>query len=120
MVSTRERKMTSTDFEVVLPRAGAAVLVLHGEHDLATKESLNEILTPLLDGNDLVVVDLSGVLFIDSSILGELVRADRAARAGGKRFRLQLGTEPIVRRVLEVSGLLDFFDCASTREAALV
>jgi anti-anti-sigma factor len=111
--------MTSPDLEVVVPRAGAAVVVLLGEHDLATKDALNEALTSLVDANDLVVVDLSSVLFIDSSILGELVRADRAARAGGKRFRLQVGTEPIVRRVLEVSGLLDHFACVSTREAAL-
>ena len=102
--------MTSPDLEVLLPRAGAAVVVLHGEHDLATKDSLNQVLTSLLDSHELVVADLSSVQFIDSSVLGELVRADRGARAAGKRFRLQLGTEPIVERLSSPAASLQILD----------
>ena len=59
------------------------------------------------------------MLFIDSSTLGVLVGASRTAHEAGKTFRLQLGTEPIVRRILEISGLLDRLESASTREQAL-
>lgn len=38
--------------EVLLPRAGAAVGVLRGEHALATAEELEGQLDGLLDGND--------------------------------------------------------------------
>jgi anti-anti-sigma factor len=111
--------MTTPGLEVLQPRAGAAVVVLTGEHDLASKNSLSTLLSSLLTTHDLVVADLSAALFIDSSTLGVLVSADRIARDSGKRFRLQLGMEPIVKRILEISGLLEHLDCASTREQAL-
>ena len=111
--------MTIPDLEVLQPRAGAAVVVLTGEHDLATKSSLNTLFGSLLDTHDLVVADLSRVVFIDSSTLAVFVTANRTAVDTGKQFRLQLGTEPIVQRILEISGLLDRLHCTSTREQAL-
>ena len=111
--------MTSPTLEVLRPRDGAAVVVLHGEHDLASRDTLNRTLTRELEANELLVADLSTVLFIDSSVLGELVRANRAAETAGKRFRLQLGTEPIVKRVLEISGLLQVLEWFPTRDEAL-
>jgi anti-anti-sigma factor len=111
--------MTSPDIDVLRPRGGAAVVVLSGEHDLATKDSLHEVIFSLLETQDLVVAYLSSVQFVDSSTLGVLVSADRQARAAGKYFRLQLGTEPIVRRILEISGLLNVLDCYPTRYEAL-
>jgi anti-sigma B factor antagonist len=111
--------MTSPDIDVLRPRGGAAVVVLSGEHDLATKDSLHEVIFSLLETQDLVVADLSSVQFVDSSTLGVLVSADRQARAAGKDFRLQLGTEPIVKRILEISGLLNVLDCYPTRDEAL-
>jgi anti-sigma B factor antagonist len=107
------------DLEVVHPQRDAAVVVLRGEHDLASADSLRKTFTGLLDMHQLVVADLSIVEFIDSSVLAELVRADRKADSDGKQFRLQLGTEPIVKRVLEISGLLAVLDCHPTREEAL-
>jgi anti-anti-sigma factor len=111
--------MTTPGLEVLRPRAGAAVVVLSGEHDLASRDALSELLESLLVTHELVVVDLSQVLFIDSSTLAVFVTADRAARGAGKTFRLQLANEPIVKRILEISGLADHLDCAATREEAL-
>jgi hypothetical protein len=34
-------------------------------------------------------------------------------------MRLQLGTKAIVRKVIEISGLLDELECAETRPEAL-
>ena len=111
--------MTTPGLEVLQPRPGAAVVVLTGEHDLASKPTLSELLDSLLVTHELVVADLSGVLFIDSSTLAVFVTADRAARGAGKKFRLQLATEPIVKRILEISGLADHLDCVATRNEAL-
>jgi anti-anti-sigma factor len=96
-----------------------AVVVLRGEHDLTTKDQLYGLLCQLLDRSDLVVVDLSETTFIDSSTLSTFVRADRAARLAGSHFRLQVGPSAMVRRVIEIRGLLPVLDWAPTRETAL-
>ena len=107
------------DLDVLRPRVGAAVVELHGEHDLATKTEVRELLTSLVETNDLVVIDVTDARFIDSSFLHNLAEADRLARSRGSRLRLQLGTASIVRKALEVSGLLERLDCAPDREQAL-
>lgn len=105
--------------EVVRPRTGVAVVVLRGEHGLETRRELDDVLARMSGTCDLVVVDLSSVEFIDSSILAACARADRSARASGKRFRLQVGSAPAVRRILEVSGILGHIESAPTRESAV-
>jgi anti-anti-sigma factor len=105
--------------EVLLPRAGVAVVVLHGELGLTTNDLLSSVLSLVMQGNDLVVVDVSEATFTDSSTLGTIVHADRAARLAGSHLRLQIGTSPIVRRLIEITGLLRVLDWAPTRETAL-
>src|SRR5260221_12995906 len=62
-----------------------AVVELHGEHDLATREAVRVALASLR-GN--VLVDLSECTFIGSTVIGPIVRAAHAlARAG---YPLQL------------------------------
>jgi len=98
---------------VTRPRAGQAVVGLIGEHDLATRAVLSELLASLIGENDLdlIVVDLSDAEFIDSSVLHNLVVADRLTRERGLRLRVRLGTAESVNRVLEISGLLEHLDC---------
>ena len=98
---------------------GVAVVALLGEHDLLSSDQVEGLLSNLVAANKLVVVDVSKAEFIDSSLIHNLVKADSQARAEGNRFVLQLGTAPIVKRALEVSGLLSHLDCASSREEAL-
>jgi anti-anti-sigma factor len=105
--------------EVLYPQADAAVVVLHGEHDLATKDELRQTLTELLDTQQLVVVDVSVTEFVDSSVLGEFVRAHNKANEDGKQFRVQYGTKSIVKRVFEITGLLSVFEWYPTRDEAL-
>jgi anti-sigma B factor antagonist len=95
------------------------VLELSGEHDLARRDELRDVLTALVGGHDLVIVDLSGATFIDSSVLSSLISADRLARDRGSVLRIQLGSADIVHKVLEISGLLDHLECVSDRETAL-
>ena len=57
-------------------------------------------------GNILVVIDVTEAVFIDSSFLHFVVMANKAAGVHGGRRRLQVGTAPIVKSALEVSGIL--------------
>ena len=107
------------DARVLHPAPRQAVLELLGEHDYASKDDVAWPLLSLVEETELLVVDVSEAKFIDSSILHNLVRADRAARELGSSLRLQVGTTPVVRRVLELSELLDRLDCVSSREEAL-
>ncbi len=105
--------------EVTYPRPSACVITLRGEHDRVTADRSERLFREALALNDHVVVDVGGAEFIDSAILRNLLVADRRAKEGGKVFRLQMGTAPIVRRVLEVSGVLEMLDVAYSREDAL-
>ena len=60
-----------------------------------------------------------GAEFVDSSTIYTLMKSHRAADERGSTFRLQLGTEPLVEKAFELSGMLPMLDCASTREEAL-
>lgn len=107
------------DVQVEQPKAGAAVVVFAGEHDLSTKKPVEALLGSLIEENELVVVDFSEAEFVDSSTIHALVASHRAASERGSTFRLQLGTAPIVKKAFELSGMLELLDCASTREEAL-
>src|SRR3954468_23008097 len=95
----RESVVAGTD-----RRDGAVVVSLAGELDLYNAEEVRRaLLDTLADAPELLVVDLEGVTFIDSTALGVLIEArSRMNDRGG--FRLAApGLE--VRRALEVSGL---------------
>ena len=94
------------DVQVERPRAGAAVVVFTGEHDLSTSEPVEALLGSLIEENELVVVDFSEAEFVDSSTIYALVKSHRAASERGSTFRLQLGTAPIVEKAFELSGML--------------
>ena len=110
---------TLDDVRVEQPAPGTAVAVFSGEHDLATRDEVTELLTSLVDANELVVADLSSAQFVDSSILRVLTNVNNDAHAKGRSFRLQLGTADIVRRAFEISDLFAILDIVPTREAAL-
>jgi anti-sigma B factor antagonist len=99
-------------------RDGGVVLSLAGELDLYNAE---EVRSALLDAcaeePEVLVVDLEGVSFIDSTALGVLVEA-RSLMADRKGFRLAApGLE--TRRALEVSGLDQHFLVHDTVPEAL-
>jgi anti-anti-sigma factor len=97
-------------------RAGA--LTVEGELDLASAPSLKWALTDIIDaGNDQLVVDLSGVTFIDSTALGVLVGIRKNLRPGA---RLAIAcTHPDVLHIFELTGLDSTFDLFSTFDDAL-
>ena len=85
------------------------VLTIDGDLDLATAPDLATLGLSLVDdGARDVIVDARGLTFCDSSGLSVFVQiANRLAQRQG---RLAIaGPTPIVRRVLEMSGLVDAF-----------
>jgi anti-sigma B factor antagonist len=95
--------LTVTDRRV----GGALVITATGEVDIATGPKLQAALTSGIHTADVarVVLDLSAVTFLGSRGLVALV--DAAAEAGrlDKRFRIAVGNQHPVYRVLEVTGL---------------
>jgi anti-sigma B factor antagonist len=89
-----------------------------GELDIATRERLEQALTPLLEGEDKqVVVDLQGVAFMDAAAAGVLVSCAERARARNVRFSLILGARSSYR-VLELCGLLELFEVVGGRDGS--
>jgi anti-anti-sigma factor len=103
--------------EIVVSRlAGATVVRLRGEHDLQTAEGVAQTLEPLLEADAVVVVDLTPTSFMDSSILRVLLTVEEKAGKSQTRFGLAIGTNPLVRSVLELTDLLEYFIWAATPE----
>ena len=101
---------------------GAVLLVVSGEVDLHTAPALRAALDQAVvdagRGPGAVVVDLSGVGFIDSTGLGELVAAHKALAAAGGRLSLVVDHER-VRRLLRITGLEDAMAVHGDRASAL-
>ena len=84
-----------------------AVLTVTGDLDLATAPELTSLGVALVDaGAADVIVDARRLAFCDSSGLSALVQI--ANRLPERRLAIAAPT-PIVRRVLEMSGLVDAF-----------
>ena len=82
-----------------------ALVSVSGELDLYSSERLQEAIDEAASvGADTVLLDLSGVGFIDSTALGVIVQGTK--RLEGRGVALTLVTDdPRTLRVLEVTGL---------------
>lgn len=86
-------------------RPGGVHVELRGELDIASAPQLVEELEKAeTSGPGLVVVDLRGLSFMDSSGLRALVAADSRARETGRRLVLIRGPER-VQRVFSITRL---------------
>jgi anti-anti-sigma factor len=78
---------------------------LHGEHDLASSETLRAALAPLLGD---LVVDLSDCTFMDSTVIAVLLGKCYDLRDEGRRLELVLPPEnAAISRVVDVVGCGD-------------
>jgi anti-anti-sigma factor len=88
----------------------AHVVVFAGEYDLNTKNELHEELSRLYSAPD-VVLNMSGVKFIDSTFISELMLLVRSRRAKGlSRVTVVTQANSMVRRLFEVTGIVSLFD----------
>lgn len=88
-------------FEVV-DEGGVHVVSLYGQLDLANADRVRDALLGVAGST--VVVDLSGLQFLDSSGIAALLAARSRITEAGNGFELR-GAKGIVRRVIEVTGL---------------
>ena len=88
---------------------GAVVVRLAGELDLYNAHTVREALIGCAEESpDRLVVDLSGVNFIDSTALGVLIEA--RTRMSNRRSFLLAAPGLETRRALEISGLDKHFN----------
>ena len=97
---------------------GATVVEAIGDLELHTASQLREELQRVCEAPDaFCVVDMSGVPFIDSTGVGVLVGALKRAREQGGAFVIAC-PQPRVRRVFEITGLLDALPIQESLAAA--
>jgi anti-sigma B factor antagonist len=83
---------------------GRVVVALAGECDLAGREELASVLLAAVDSAELVVVDVAGLTFMDSSGVHGLVTAHHAAKQAGRRLYV-VNAVGAVAAVLELTGI---------------
>ena len=92
-------------FELTVERYGQDVVVkLAGEFDVACEEYFEAALGPLEEPGSSVVVDLSGLSFMDSTGLNQLIAAHERSRRVGFRLAIVPG-DAHIRRTFELTGL---------------
>jgi anti-sigma B factor antagonist len=97
---------------------GYPVVSANGEIDLATAPGLREALVFAAGYSDRIIVDLTGVTFLDSSGVRVLLEAQaRSSRRGGSLSLV--GPVPAVQRVLTITGLDQRFPIQPTMQDAL-
>jgi anti-sigma B factor antagonist len=97
--------------------SGAAVVVAAGELDAFVEDDLVDVFKDSRHA-DRVVVDLSGVSFLDSTALGILVRAVRERSGDGGSIRVVL-PDGTARRIFEITTLDRVLPVAGSRAQAL-
>ena len=90
---------------VLTMQAQAVRVRVSGEVDLSTAPELERALVQEICAAREVLLDLSGVSFIDSSGLHAIVTAARAAQSNGGALSLDSRLPDQARRVLEITGL---------------
>lgn len=100
-------------------RSGWTVITVAGEVDVVAAPQLrSEIVRVVTDGATDLILDLSGVVFIDSFGLGVLVGAVKRVQSHSGRLRVVVG-EARVMAVLELTGLDRVLDLYSALDDAL-
>lgn len=92
---------------------GTQIVSFRGEVDLEHSPKAREVLLACVGRKQDVLVDLSGVAYIDSSGVASLVEAFQTSKQGGTRFAL-VAVNPAALRVLELARLDKVFTIHET------
>jgi anti-anti-sigma factor len=86
---------------------GVALVALAGEHELDGASKLQEQIDALIAEGVSIVIDLTETVFLDSSIVGVLLGAQKFAAGSLVDYTVVLGksTGQSVRRMFEITGL---------------
>ena len=103
MSTSHDPALTIPIVQVSQPAPDVTVVGLTGEHDLASEPDVTAAIARALGrGND-VVVDLSETLFIDSKIVGVLIKESAHAEELDRQLVLRIHADSPARRVLEIT-----------------
>ena len=96
-----------------------AVLALSGRLTVNDQPGMlkDAVVTAVQDGAKHVLLDLSGVQYIDSTRLGEIIAAHITVTRHGGRLRL-VGTPERITELLAIAGLEGVFERFATTEDA--
>ncbi len=83
---------------------GSVRVHVRGELDIATAQLLAEAVQGATSPGTTLVLDLAGLVFMDSTGMRAILEAHREAKAGGWNLRLGRAPEP-VQRVFAMSGM---------------
>lgn len=96
--------------QVTEEKPGTIVLVLVGDLDMSSSPQVRNALVPLFRKTPShIVVDLSGVPYIDSSGIATFVEGLQLSRKGGVRFTLA-GATTAVESIFDLAYLKDVFE----------
>ena len=99
---------------------GDVVAALSGEIDIVNAAEIADGLVSGIDGATTVIVDLDGVLFMDSQGVAMLDRLSSHADAGGSALAIVARPASIPRRVLEIVDLgIPLYDDVDAARTAL-
>jgi anti-anti-sigma factor len=96
---------------------GASIVAIGGELDLSTIPRMQAPLLEQIGQRPAVLVDLSGLTFIDSSGIGILIHALRGSN--GTPVHILIATDSQVDRVLRIAGVSEALPVFTDRERAL-
>jgi anti-sigma B factor antagonist len=83
-----------------------AVIVLPGEIDVTNADQVyDELAAALVPGLSVLIADMTGTQFCDSSGVHALMHANESAAARDVRMRLAVSPTTSVRRVLQLIGV---------------
>jgi anti-anti-sigma factor len=121
-IQTVIRSEHPSNFEALTVRIedspdGSSVVAIAGELDLSTIPKMQRPLFEQIAQRPAVLVDLSGLSFIDSSGIGVLIEACRCAN--GAPMHVLIGSGSQVERVFSITGVSAAMPVFSDRELAL-
>lgn len=108
------------DVTIDTAAAGVYVAAPTGDLDAFTAPHLKNELVQLIEGRSarVVIVDLTGVTFLDSTALGVLIGALKRIRDRDGELRI-VKPSPIVNRIFEITSLDRVLPLFETRDQAL-
>lgn len=89
--------------------------ILTGEGDRALREAVTRLAE---SGSPGVLLNFAGVSYVDSSIVGEMVRMLTTVSRKGGRLKL-LGLPPRIRSLLSMTRLLTVFETFDSEDEAV-
>jgi anti-anti-sigma factor len=96
------------------------VVELDGEHDLSNVGKFQAVLAGIFAEGTTVVVDLSGVTFLDSSVLSELILAQQRVDGDpGEELAIVAPRDGVAARLIDLVDAGRMFSMFETRAKAL-